>query len=114
VVETSRGHGPRDPKTGAGALAPGAVVATLRLADYILVRCRARHRIAVMAMDGDSPAAMRRNGFAVPVSDALLGMVASQPLGPWAVWTWDDWCGSRAFTSRPDRPWSSGSTMAGR
>jgi hypothetical protein len=99
VVETYRGRAVRDPTTGAYTLAPGTVVARLRLADYNLVYCRLRHKIAVVVMDGDRPAAVRRNGWAAPVSDALLGMVASQPLGFWAGWEWTNWCGTRSATA---------------
>jgi hypothetical protein len=99
VVETYRGRELRDPKTGAYALAPGTVVARLRLADYNLVYCRLQHKIAVVVMDGDTPAAVRGNGLAAPVSGALLGMVASHPLGSWANWEWTNWCGSRSATA---------------
>jgi hypothetical protein len=99
VVETYRGRELRDPKTGAYALAPGTVVARLRLADYNLVFCRLQHKIAVLIMDGDTPAAVRRNGLAAPVSDALLEAVASQPLGSWAFWQWTNWCGNRSATA---------------
>jgi hypothetical protein len=75
------------------------VVANLRLEDYTLVYCHLQQKIAVVVMDGDTPAAVRRNGLAAPVSDALLGMVASQPLGSWAGWTWTNWCGSRSATA---------------
>jgi hypothetical protein len=99
VVDIYRGRQLRDPKTGAPTVAPGTVVANLRLEDYTLVYCHGQHRIAVVVMDGDTPAAVRRNGLAAPVSDALLGMVASQPLGSWAGWTWTNWCGSRSATA---------------
>jgi hypothetical protein len=99
VVHIYRGRQLRDPKTGAPTVAPGSVVANLRLEDYTLVYCHGQHRIAVVVMDGDTPAAVRRNGLAAPVSDALLGMVASQPLGSWAGWTWTNWCGSRSATA---------------
>jgi hypothetical protein len=99
VVQTYRGRELRDPKTGAYTLAPGTVMAMLRVEDYNLVYCRVQHKIAVVIMDGDTPAAVRRNGLAAPVSDALLGMVASQPLASWASWEWTNWCGSRSATA---------------
>ena len=99
VVETYRGPALREPKTGAYAVAPGSVVAKLRLGDYNLVHCRLRDRIAVVVMDGDKPAAVRGNGLAALASDALLGLVASNPLGSWAGWSWTNWCGSRSATA---------------
>jgi len=99
VVDTYRGRELRDPRTGAYALAKGSVEAMLRLADYNLVYCRVQHKIAVVVMDGDTPAAVRGNGLAAPVSDALLEAVASQPLGSWANWQWTNWCGSRSATA---------------
>jgi hypothetical protein len=99
VVETYRGRELRDPKTGAYALAKGSVQATLRLADYNLVYCRVQHKIAVVVMDGDTPAAVRRNGLTAPFSDALLEAVASLPLQSWAFWQWTNWCGSRSATA---------------
>jgi hypothetical protein len=99
AVETYRGRELRDPKTGAYALAKGSVQATLRLADYNLVYCRLQHKIAVVVMDGDTPAAVRRNGLTAPFSDALLEAVASHPLQSWAYWQWTNWCGSRSATA---------------
>jgi hypothetical protein len=99
VVDTYRGPALREPKTGAYAVAPGSVLAKLRLGDYNLVHCRLGQRIAVVVMDGDQPAAVRRNGLAALAGDALLGMVASNPLGSWAGWSWTNWCGSRSATA---------------
>jgi hypothetical protein len=99
VVDTYRGRELRDPKTGAYALAKGSVQAMLRLADYNLVYCRLQHKIAVVVMDGDTPAAVRRNGLTAPFSDALLEAVASHPLQSWAFWQWTNWCGSRSATA---------------
>jgi hypothetical protein len=96
VAQTYQGPTLRDPKTGAYALAPGTVMAMLRLEDYTLVYCRVQHKIAVVIMDGDT---VQRNGLAAPLSDALLGMVASQPLSSWASWEWTNWCGSRSATA---------------
>jgi hypothetical protein len=96
TVTTYRGRELRDPKTGEYALAKGSLVANLRLADYPLVFCHLGQRIAVLVVDGDRPAAVRRNGLAAPSVEALLEPLASGPLGTWADWQWTNWCGSRS------------------
>jgi hypothetical protein len=89
----------RNPGTGATVLGRGTRVLALRTEDYNLLYCRIGDRIALQILDGDKLAAIRNNGFAIPVPATLPEGVASSPRQLWTMWEWTNWCGSRSATA---------------
>lgn len=89
----------RDPRTHATVLGRGTRVLALRTEDYNLLYCRIGASIALQILDGDKLAAIRNNGFAIPVPATLPEGVASSPRQLWTMWEWTNWCGSRSATA---------------